>query len=92
MTKLRENIFGFKPTHVIHSAASYSDPNNWVEDVNTNVIGTINLTAALKYQIDKFIYFQTSLAYGRPEYLIPVNYPTAPFIVMVFRKQQVKSI
>ena len=22
----------FMPTHVIHSAASYKDPNNWIED------------------------------------------------------------
>ncbi len=27
----------FAPTHVIHSAASYKDPNDWREDASTNV-------------------------------------------------------
>src|SRR3954453_21129067 len=31
----------FKPTHVVHSAASYKDPVDWPEDAATNVTGTI---------------------------------------------------
>jgi len=38
---VRECFERFKPTHVIHSAASYKDPNDWVEDVAANVTGTI---------------------------------------------------
>ena len=30
----------FRPTHVVHSAASYKDPANWREDIATNVEGT----------------------------------------------------
>src|SRR6476620_8197162 len=36
----------FKPTHVVHSAASYKDPSNWCEDVATNVLGIINVIDA----------------------------------------------
>ena len=38
---VRECFERFKPTHVIHSAASYKDPKDWVEDVAANVTGTI---------------------------------------------------
>ena len=33
----------FRPTHVVHSAAAYKDPSNWVEDCATNVAGAINV-------------------------------------------------
>jgi UDP-glucose 4-epimerase len=55
----------FQPEYVVHAAASYKDPENWVEDVNTNVLGTVNVvTAAKKANVKRFIYFQTSLCYG----------------------------
>ena len=38
----------FAPTHVIHSAASYKDPNDWLEDARTNVIGTIHVANAAR--------------------------------------------
>lgn len=71
----------FQPTHVIHSAASYKDPRNWAEDSATNVGGTINVVeAALEYNVDRFVNFQTALCYGRPLRVpIPVDAPTAPF-------------
>ena len=71
----------FKPTHVVHSAASYKDPNDWVEDVATNVSGTVNVAkAALECGVERFINFQTTLCYGRPTVLpIPVTHSTAPF-------------
>jgi UDP-glucose 4-epimerase len=31
---------------VVHSAASYRDPNDWVTDALVNVIGTINIVQA----------------------------------------------
>jgi UDP-glucose 4-epimerase len=71
----------FAPTHVIHSAAAYRDPDNWREDAATNVIGTINLVeAARRAAVKRFVYFQTALCYGRPERVpIPVDAPTRPF-------------
>ena len=71
----------FKPTHVIHSAAAYKDPNNWVEDSLTNVIGSINVVrAAESHQVERLVNFQTALCYGRPtEVPIPVTHPLRPF-------------
>jgi UDP-glucose 4-epimerase len=71
----------FAPTHVIHSAASYKDPDDWREDVSTNVIGTINVVeAARRAAVKRFVYFQTALCYGRPQRVpIPVDHPTSPF-------------
>lgn len=55
----------FKPELVVHAAAAYKDPNNWIEDVNTNILGTIHVVnAAKKSGVKRFIYFQTSLCYG----------------------------
>ena len=58
----------FQPDVVIHCAASYKDPENWLEDARTNVTGTINVVkAAKRLGVRRFIYFQTALCYG--------NYP-----------------
>ena len=55
----------FKPDVVVHAAASYKDPENWVEDCNTNVLGTINvINATKKVNCSRIIYFQTALGYG----------------------------
>tara|TARA_B100000035_G_scaffold315136_1_gene334056 strand:+ start:1442 stop:2365 length:924 start_codon:yes stop_codon:yes gene_type:complete len=55
-----------KPDIVIHSAASYSDSNNWKRDLSTNTLGTINLIKLCEqFGIEKFIYFQTSNCYGK---------------------------
>ena len=71
----------FAPTHVIHSAASYKDPNDWREDVATNVTGTINTVEAARHvSVKRFVYLQTALCYGRPERVpIPVEHPIRPF-------------
>ena len=71
----------FAPTHVIHSAASYKDPNDWREDAATNVGGTINVVeAARRGGVKRFVYFQTALCYGRPDCIpIPVDHSTRPF-------------
>lgn len=71
----------FKPTHVVHLAASYKDPNDWIEDAQTNVIGTIHLTqAAQRHQVSRFINFQTVLCYGKAVPVpIPVDHPLRPF-------------
>lgn len=71
----------FQPTHVIHSAASYKDPNDWQEDSLTNVVGSCNVVrAAEKNNVKRLINFQTALCYGRPQQVpIPITHSTAPF-------------
>ncbi len=71
----------FKPTHVVHSAASYKDPADWREDVATNVLGTVNVVnAARTCTVERIVNFQTVLCYGRPEASpIPVDHPLRPF-------------
>ena len=71
----------FKPSHVIHSAASYKNPLDWREDIQTNVIGSIYIAkASLFHNVDRLINFQTALCYGRPESIhIPIDHPTSPF-------------
>jgi len=71
----------FKPELVIHAAAAYKDPDDWVEDSQTNVIGSGHVArAAKKHGVARLINFQTALCYGRPRQLpIPADHPTAPF-------------
>lgn len=71
----------FMPEIVIHSAAAYKDPSNWIEDSRTNILGSINVAkAALKYDVRKVINFQTALCYGRPKQMpIKESSGTAPF-------------
>jgi UDP-glucose 4-epimerase len=71
----------FKPEVVIHAAASYKDPDNWVEDTTTNVLGSINVAKSSKtHNVSRLVNFQTALCYGRPNMLpIPNTHPTAPF-------------
>lgn len=71
----------FRPTHVVHSAASYKDPANWREDIATNVDGTVNvIDAARAAGVGRILNFQTVLCYGRPETTpIPVEHPLRPF-------------
>jgi UDP-glucose 4-epimerase len=77
-----DSVFAeFGPTHVIHSAASYKDPQDWQEDARTNVTGTIHVVeAARRADVERFVNFQTALCYGRPERVpIPIDHPTRPF-------------
>lgn len=71
----------FKPTHVVHSAASYKDPANWREDIATNVEGTTNVVEAARAAgIKRVLNFQTVLCYGRPESTpIAIEHPLRPF-------------
>lgn len=72
-TELMLKIFQeFQPEIVVHAAASYKDPSNWIEDASTNVVGAANLvTAAKKVNVKRIIYFQTALCYG----LKPIEQP-----------------
>jgi nucleoside-diphosphate-sugar epimerase len=71
----------FKPDVVVHAVAAYKDPDNWVEDASTNVIGSVHVAKAAKAcGAQRLINFQTALCYGRPKQLpIPADHPTAPF-------------
>jgi UDP-glucose 4-epimerase len=51
----------YAPEVVIHCAASYSDPDLWHRDTETNVAGCINAAAVAKHHGAHLIYFQTIL-------------------------------
>ena len=60
-----ELIGDFRPEVLVHTAASYKDPDDWHNDTLTNTVGGANLVAAAKANnVDRFIYFQTALCYG----------------------------
>lgn len=71
----------FKPQLVVHSAASYKDPDAWLEDIATNVTGTVNLVqSSLTLGVKRFVNFQTALCYGKPrEKPVTLSHPLAPF-------------
>ncbi len=79
----------FAPTHVIHSAAAYKDPDDWIEDTRTNVEGTIHVVEAARAAgVKRFINFHTALGYGRPDSLpIPISAPARPFTSYGISKQ-----
>ncbi len=71
----------FRPDVVVHTAASYKDPNDWYNDTLTNCVGGSNIVnAAKQFEVSRFIYFQTSLCYGlKPdEQPITLNHPRRP--------------
>lgn len=61
-----EKLIGdFKPDTIVHTAASYKDPDDWYNDTLTNCVGGSNIVdAAKKFGVKRFIYFQTALCYG----------------------------
>ncbi|MAK56144.1 MAG: nucleotide sugar epimerase [Pusillimonas sp.] len=78
---LEQAFSSFKPEVVVHAAAAYKDPDDWVEDSCTNVIGSALVAKAVKqYGVKRLVNFQTALCYGRPNQMpIPADHPTAPF-------------
>lgn len=85
-----ERAFGeFGPTHVVHSAAAYKDPDDWAEDARTNVEGTIHVVEASRQAgVRRIINFHTALGYGRPDTVpIPVDAPARPFTSYGISKQ-----
>ena len=62
----------FKPDVVVHTAASYKDPNDWYNDTLTNCVGGSNIIkASVDNHVSRFVYFQTALCYG----LVPEEQP-----------------
>ncbi|MEW6769043.1 MAG: NAD-dependent epimerase/dehydratase family protein [Pseudomonadota bacterium] len=71
----------FKPQVVIHTAASYKDPDDWGTDALVNAAGTANIAKASKtHGASRLIYFQTALCYGtRPtQSPITLDHPINP--------------
>jgi UDP-glucose 4-epimerase len=74
-------IGDFRPDVIVHTAASYKDPNDWHSDTMTNAVGGSNLIkAAVENNVSRFVYFQTALCYGlKPvEQPVTLNHPIDP--------------
>lgn len=78
---VEEVVAEFKPDIIVHSAASYKDPDDWAEDTRSNVLGSANVAASAKaHGVKRIVNFQTNLCYGRPETLpVPADHKLAPF-------------
>lgn len=62
---VQKTFADFQPDAVVHAAASYKDPNDWVEDTATNTVGGLNIVrASIGAKVQRFVYFQTALVYG----------------------------
>ncbi|MBC2775769.1 NAD-dependent epimerase/dehydratase family protein [Rhizobium sp. AQ_MP] len=87
---LLERVFAeFQPTHVIHSAASYRDPDDWITDARVNGEGSILVIRACEAAgVKRLVNFHTALGYGRPDNVpIPVSAPARPFTSYGVSKQ-----
>jgi nucleoside-diphosphate-sugar epimerase len=77
-----EAVFdGFRPDAVVHTAASYKDPDDWYSDTMTNCVGGSNIVnASVKFGVKRFVYFQTALCYGlKPQQQpITLDHPRVP--------------
>lgn len=60
----------FEPEVVVHAAASYKNPDAWIEDVSTNVLGGVHVVKECqRSKVNRLVYFQTALCYGlQPEH------------------------
>lgn len=63
--QINELFEAFKPDVVVHTAASYKDPDDWETDAAVNAVGGANIAKACKtHKVGRLIYFQTALCYG----------------------------
>ncbi len=70
-----------RPSVLVHTAASYKDPEDWYSDTLTNSVGGANLIKAAKeFDVGRFVYFQTALCYGLHPVTqpIPLDHPKNP--------------
>lgn len=79
---LVHNVVGdFRPDAIVHTAASYKDPDDWHSDTMTNCVGGSNVVdAARKFAVKRFVYFQTALCYGLKPLQQPIrlDHPRLP--------------
>ena len=75
ISNLVERLFDdFKPDVVVHTAASYKDPDDWYTDALVNAVGTANIAKACKAnKVSRLIYFQTALCYGTKPQQSPIQ-------------------
>lgn len=74
-------IGDFKPDAIVHTAASYKDPDDWYNDTLTNCVGGANVVdAARKFGVSRLVYFQTALCYGLKPLQQPIrlDHPRLP--------------
>lgn len=79
--KMDDLFDGFRPDAVVHTAASYKDPDDWYSDTMTNCVGGSNIVnAAVKFGVKRFVYFQTALCYGLKPQRQPItlDHPRVP--------------
>lgn len=63
-----------KPEIVVHTAASYKDPEDWGTDALVNAVGTANIAKAAKtHKVQRLVYFQTALCYGTKPIQQPIR-------------------
>lgn len=80
-TALMQHLFDdFHPEVILHAAASYKDPNNYIGDALTNTAGTaITVQNAIRTKVRRIVYLQTALCYGDPiEQPITLQHPLNP--------------
>jgi UDP-glucose 4-epimerase len=72
---LVERLFEeFKPDVVVHTAASYKDPDDWYSDAQVNAVGSaIVAKACSAHHVRRLIYFQTALCYGTKPLQSPIR-------------------
>ena len=79
---LMDKLVGdFRPDAIVHTAASYKDPDDWYNDALTNCVGGANVVdAARKFGVKRFVYFQTALCYGLKPLQQPIrlDHPRLP--------------
>jgi UDP-glucose 4-epimerase len=73
--KLMDRLFGdFKPDVVVHTAASYKDPEDWETDAAVNAVGGANVAKLCKiHGVKRLVYFQTALCYGTKPIQQPIR-------------------
>jgi nucleoside-diphosphate-sugar epimerase len=67
---------------IVHTAASFANGNDWVDHINTNVLGTALATRLAQAFNCRLIYFQTALCYGPnpTQQPVPLDYPRQPMV------------
>lgn len=71
----------FKPDVMVHCAASYKDPDDWITDSMVNTVGGANVVKVCQeHDVNRLIYFQTALCYGihPKEHPITLNHQIDP--------------
>jgi UDP-glucose 4-epimerase len=78
---LRALVERFRPATIVHTAASYKNPDDWETDALVNAVGTAIVARAAKdFGVSRLVYFQTALCYGvKPsEHPIGLAHPLDP--------------